>query len=125
MASQSGYQVEETTNALKLTIPLGNLRKQVVWCRHEQSQDGGQRLVRFWSVCGPASEKNAATLLRHNAQLALGAFAFQKLGDQEFIVIQTSVPADSLTLVDVARIIPALAWQADRFEEKLSGEDVF
>ena len=125
IASQSGYQVEGTTNTLKLTVPLGNLRKQVVWCTHEQPQDEGQRIVRFWSVCGPASEKNAAMLLRHNAQLAFGAFAFQKLGNQEFIVIQTSVPAESLTLVDVARIIPALAWQADRFEEKLSGEDVF
>jgi len=125
VVSQSGYAVEEVGNALKVTVPVGDLRKQVVWCGREQSQDGKQRVVRFWSVCGPASEKNAAVLLRHNAQLAFGAFAFQKVDNQEFIVIQTSVLEETLTVVDVARIIPALAWQADRFEEKLTGEDVF
>ncbi|MGQ9563909.1 MAG: SPFH domain-containing protein [Thermogutta sp.] len=125
VANQSGYQVEERPNLLKLTVPLGGLRKQVVWCRHEETEGGGQKMVRFWSVCGPASEQNAAMLLRHNAQLAFGTLAFQKMENQEFIVLQALLPADSLTLVDVARIIPSLAWQADRFEENLSGEDVF
>ncbi len=125
VARQSGYALEEFGNTIKITVPVGNLRKQVVWCSCEQSRDGGQDIVRFWSVCGPASEQNAATLLRHNAQLTFGAFAFQKVNNQELIVIQTSFPANSLTVVDVARIIPALAWQADRFEESLSDQDTF
>lgn len=125
VARQSGYVLEEFGNTLKITVPVGNLRKQVVWCSYEQSREGGQNIVRFWSVCGPASEQNAAMLLRHNAQLTFGAFAFHKVNNQELIVIQMSLPANSLTIVDVARFIPALAWQADRFEESLSDQDIF
>ena len=124
-ASRSGYQVEETADKLKVLVPVGNLRKQIVWCGVYQPQSTGGQVVRFWSVCGPATEKNAVALLRFNAQLAIGAFAYDKLDGQEVIILQTTVPAATMTVFDVARILPALAWQADRVEEQLSGEDIY
>lgn len=124
-AAKSGYLVEEIEGRLKVTVPVGDLRKQIVWCSVAQTKRSEEHVVRFWSVCGPASEKNAATLLRMNSRLALGAFAFEKMDTQELIILHTSLPVATFTVYDVARILPALAWQADRVEEKLSQEDVY
>lgn len=124
-ATKSGYSVEEVDGKLKIAVPVGDLRRQIVWCSLAQAKATEEYVVRFWSVCGPASEKNAATLLRMNSRLAIGAFAFEKVDGQELIILHTSMPAPTLTLYDVARILPALAWQADRVEEKLSQEDVY
>lgn len=125
VATRAGYKVEQVGGRLKILVPVGDLRKQVIWCEVASPEQGGGGVMRLWSVCGPASEKNAAMLLRENAKLSIGAFAFQKIQGQEFIVIQNSMPVEQMSPLDVARILPALAWQADRVEERLSRQDVF
>ena len=62
-------------------------------------------------------------LLRYNAKLVHGAFAFEKVGDHEMVTLQESLLADSLTGPLVSQVLTAIAWQADKIEEKLTGKD--
>jgi hypothetical protein len=52
-----------------------------------------------------------------------GAFAVQKVGDAEMVVIQANQVADMLNVVGVAQVLSAVAWQADQVEEKMAGTD--
>ena len=48
-------------------------------------------IVSFRSTCGPATEQNAQALLRYNTKLVQGAFAFDKIGDREMVVLQATL----------------------------------
>lgn len=123
--TSAGYTLNESGDAMQITVPLGQLRKQMVNVDFVTEADNTGKVVRFWSVCGPATEKNAIPLLRYNARLVYGAFGFRKIQGQDMVVLQATLPAETLVAVDVARVVPAIAWQADRVEEKLTGGDNF
>ena len=121
----SGYALQESGDSWQVTVPVGTLRKQNVTISFGQHDDGGHAMVNFRSTCGPASDQNAAALLRYNTKLVHGAFAFDKVGDHEMIVLQASLLADTLAVPQVSQVIAAIAWQADKVEEKLTGADQF
>jgi hypothetical protein len=50
-----------------------------------------------------------------------GAFAVQNTGSGDIAVVQASQLADTVTPLDVTRVVTAIAWQADKVEEKLLG----
>ncbi len=123
-ADAAGHVVEPHGAGLRITLPVRELRKQVVYAEPvEPTQEHGP-FVRFWSVCGPANERNAAALLRYNARILYGAFAFHKVGNQDMIVLQANVLMEGLTPPEVLRILSAIAWQADAVEQRLTGQDV-
>jgi hypothetical protein len=62
-------------------------------------------------------------LLKFNTQMVLGAFAIQSTPAGEMVVVCTSQLAGTTTPLDVSRTITAIAWQADKVEEKISGGD--
>lgn len=125
VAEAAGYQVRETDQRLDIVVPVGALRKQVVRVACDRRDDQGHPLVTFCSLCGPASERNAMKLLRYNVQMPYGAFAVLREGPGEQIAICATLLAEGLAAFEVARLLPAIAWQADRVEEKLlSGGDV-
>jgi hypothetical protein len=80
-------------------------------------------MVAYWSVCGPASEQNASTLLRYNTETVYGAFAIKKIDGQDKVILQANQLADTLTPVEVSKVLSAIAWQADQVEQKLVGSD--
>ncbi|RMF87179.1 MAG: SPFH domain-containing protein [Planctomycetota bacterium] len=122
----AGYSIVESGESMQITVPIGQLRKQVVHVEFVEGKgDDEANAVRFWSVCGPSSPKNAVALLRYNAKLVYGAFGLRSINGQEMVVLQASLPAATINALDVARIIPAIAWQADRVEQKLTGGDAF
>ncbi|HID74483.1 MAG TPA: SPFH domain-containing protein [Planctomycetaceae bacterium] len=125
VATSAGYELEESAEALRITIPVGSLRKQRVTVEFGQSDEAGHQLVTYWSVCGPAAPDNAVALLRYNAKLAHGAFALRRLDGGEVIVIQANQLAETLDPLEVSRVLSAIAWQADRVEERLVGADEF
>ena len=90
-----------------------------------QHDESGHPVVSFRATCGPATEQNAQALLRYNSKLVHGAFAFEKVGDREMVTLQGSVLADTLTGPLVSQVLTAIAWQADKVEEKLTGSDQF
>jgi membrane protease subunit (stomatin/prohibitin family) len=123
---QSGcYKLDESGDSWQVTVPVGTLRKQLVTVTFGQHDESGHPLVSFRSTCGPATEQNAQALLRYNSKLVHGAFAFEKVGDREMVTLQGSVLADTLTGPLVSQVLTAIAWQADKVEEKLTGADQF
>jgi hypothetical protein len=80
-------------------------------------------IIAYSSTCGPADAKNAMTLLRYNTKMVHGAFAVEKTAAGEMIVVQANQLADTADPLEVTRVITALAWQADKVEEKLIGGD--
>ncbi len=80
-------------------------------------------LISYRSVCGPYTEANAPLLLRFNTQMVAGAFAVENLGSGDMVVVLGNQLADSATPPETLRLITAIAWQADKVEEKLLGTD--
>jgi hypothetical protein len=61
-------------------------------------------------------------LLRYNTTLLHGAFAVENIEGRDMIVLQANVLTNALSALDVPRILNALAWQADKVEETLLGQ---
>jgi hypothetical protein len=121
----SGYALEEQGDAWQVTATIGGLRKQMVTVRFDQKDAQGHAIVTYQSSCGPSNEQTALTLLRYNTKMVHGAFAVQKVGETEMVVIQANQLADMLNVVGVTQVLTAVAWQADQVEEKLMGSDSF
>ena len=51
--------------------------------------------------------------------LVHGAFAVTTVGGQELVVVQANQLVEGLHPLDVTRLLTAVAWQADKVEEKL------
>jgi membrane protease subunit (stomatin/prohibitin family) len=125
VAQAAGYAIQESGDQWEITVPIGGLRRQTVLVDFGRKDHGGHPLVTFRSTCGPASEKNAMALLRYNTQLVHGAFAVEKIGGAEMIVVQANRLAENTDPVGISRVLTAVAWQADKAEEKLLNKDEY
>jgi membrane protease subunit (stomatin/prohibitin family) len=122
VAEASGWKVDKTNADWKLTVPIGSLRKQDVHVRFGGKDEEGHEVIAYSSTCGPASEKNAMSLLRWNTKMLHGAFASEQTPAGEMIVIRANQLADTADPLEITRVITAIAWQADKVEGKLLGE---
>lgn len=125
VASAAGWQVQEAGDAWQIVVPIGALRKQTVIVEFGRKDDEGHDLISMASICGPASEKNAMALLRYNTKMVHGAFAVRATPSGETIVVQANQLADTADALALTRVLTAVAWQADKAEEKLGGGDRF
>jgi membrane protease subunit (stomatin/prohibitin family) len=125
MCQSAGYPIAERGESWDVTVPIGGLRKQIVNVRFDGRDQQGHALVSYRSTCGMLNERNSATLLRYNTQMVYGAFAVEKVGDSEMVVIQANQLADMVTPLGTSQVLNAIAWQADQVEEKLMGSDEF
>ncbi|MBN2577914.1 MAG: SPFH domain-containing protein [Pirellulales bacterium] len=123
VATAAGWKVEDSGDALKITLTVGALRKQAVTVEFGQKDAAGNALVNYWSLCGPFSEKNASLLLQQNATLVQGAFAVRAVGQTPMVVLQANQLAEHLTPPEISRTLSAIAFQADELEQKLVGTD--
>jgi membrane protease subunit (stomatin/prohibitin family) len=121
----AGFQLQESGDAWEVTVPVGTLRKQTVKIDFGKKDDEGHNIVAYSSICGPASEQNSAALLRYNNKLVHGAFAFVETPSGEMVVIQANQLVDTADPITVSRMLTAVAWQADKVEEKLTSGDQF
>jgi hypothetical protein len=64
-------------------------------------------------------------LLRYNTQLVHGAFALENIGGADMVVVQANRLAENTDPLSVSRVLTAVAWQADRAEEKLLNKDEY
>lgn len=117
------WKVEEHGDLWKVTIPIGSLRKQTVVIDFAAKDEEGHSMISYSSTCGPATPQNAMLLLRFNQQMVHGAFAVQKTPSGDMVVVQANQLADTADVLEVTRLVTAVAWQADRAEEKLTGGD--
>lgn len=125
VAQAAGYAIKEAGEVWEITVPVGALRRQTVSVDFSGKDQEGHPLVTFRSTCGPASQTNALALLRYNTQLVHGAFAVANIGGAEMIVVQANRLAENTDPLGVSRVLTAVAWQADKAEEKLLNKDEY
>jgi len=123
VATAADYQFEETDTGLAITVKVSPLRKQVVNVDFARTDREGHAMVNYWSICGPASPKNAMTLLKYNTQMLHGAFAVREVGGREMVVLQSNHLAETTDPLEISRVLAATAWQAAQVEQKLAGGD--
>lgn len=123
VAQSSNWKIEEQGDAWTITVPIGSLRKQAVTVNFAAKDDAGHAMIAYSSICGPATPQNAMLLLRLNQQMVHGAFAVQNTASGDMVVVQANQLADTADVLEVTRLITAVAWQADQAEEKLTGAD--
>jgi hypothetical protein len=93
--------------------------------RFDRKDGSGNSLIACSSVCGPATEENAMTLLRNNGKMVNAAFGIEPTEAGEMVVVESNHLADTTDPLELMRAITSLAWQADRVEEEMGGGDVF
>jgi membrane protease subunit (stomatin/prohibitin family) len=125
VAESGGYTITESGDAWQVSVPIGTLRKQIVTVQFGRQDDTGHPIVSYSSTCGPSNEKNAMALLKYNTQLIHGAFAVADIGGRDMVVIQANQLVGTLDPMAVSRVLTAIAWQADKVEEKLLKGDQF
>jgi hypothetical protein len=123
VAQSSQWQVTETGDQWQIVVPVGPLRKQRITVRFDAKDAEGNAMLSFSSVCGPANNQNAVELLKYNTQMVHGAFAIEPSPAGDIIVIRANQLTATADPLAITRVITAVAWQADRVEEKLLGSD--
>lgn len=123
VAQSSGWQVAETGEQWQLIVPVGPLRKQKVTVQFDAKDAEGNSMLAISSVCGPATSQNAMELLKFNTQMVHGAFAVESSTTGDVIVVRANQLTATADPLAVTKAISAIAWQADKVEEKLSGGD--
>ncbi|MEX1039690.1 MAG: SPFH domain-containing protein [Pirellulaceae bacterium] len=124
VVQSNNWATEENGDDWVVTIPVGTLRKQKVHVTFDLKDEEGHEVIVYHSYCGPATERNAMALLRYNTKMLHGAFAVEATDSGEMITVRSNQLADTADALEVTRVITAIAWQADKVEEKLLGEDM-
>jgi hypothetical protein len=124
-AQAAGWGIEEHGDTWNVKVSIGALRKQTVHVQFGGRDEEGDPIVSFSSTCGAFNERNAAMLLRYNTKMVHGAFAVQNTPAGDMIVVQANQLAGAADPIAVTRVLTAVAWQADKVEERLGGADQF
>ena len=122
MAQKFGWVLEETDkNVYSAVIPLASARRQKVFLELDRKDSDGNRVLGIWSTCGTINPSAAMTVLRNNDSVVHGAFAIRRTSDGEVLVLRSNLLADLTDAGEMAKIVSAIAWQADQVEQQLSG----
>ncbi len=122
MAQQFGWTLEETDqNIYSAIIPLASARRQKVYLELDRKDSDGNRVLGVWSTCGMINPAAAMTVLRNNDTVVHGAFAIRRMPEGEVLVLRSNLLADLTDVGEMAKIVSAIAWQADQVEQQLSG----
>jgi membrane protease subunit (stomatin/prohibitin family) len=122
VAQSSGFHLQESGDQWRITVPVGPLRKQIVSVQFGGKDEEGHAVIAYQSNCGPFAEHHALSLLRYNTKLIHGAFAVVDSASGATLVLRANQLADSADPLEVTRVLTAVAWQADRVEQKLLGD---
>ena len=123
VATSSNWQIQESGDTWQLVVPVGSLRKQMVTVNFASKDADGNNVIAYSSVCGPASPQNAMLLLKFNQQMVHGAFAVHSTPSGDTVVVQANQLAETADPLSITRLITAVAWQADKAEEQMTGGD--
>ncbi len=122
VADSNSWTVEEKdANNWLITISIGSLRRQRVEVAFGEKDSEGDEVVKYISTCGPSSPDNAMMLLQYNSKMVHGAFAIRSTESGDMVVVQANQLVDTMDLLEITRVLSAVAWQADKVEEKLLG----
>lgn len=104
-----------------MTVPLSSSRRQRVFFELNRQDHDGHRILGIWSACGTINPSAAMTVLRNNDSVVYGSFAVKRTDDGEVLVLRLNLIADLTNLGEIAKVVSAIAWQADEIEQQLTG----
>ena len=83
-------RVESQPNRLAVTVSLAGGRAQTVFVEEAEAEAWSMRIVRVYSICGPAEESFFRKALRLNAQVPHGSLAIESLdGVDHFVMLHS------------------------------------
>lgn len=122
LGEKLGWAVQSIDDGrLQLGVTLAASRRQRVFVELDRKDSEGNPLVGIWSPCGAINQAAALTILRNNDSVVHGAFAMKRTDEGEILVLKSNVLASLTNAAELAKIISAIAWQADEVESQLSG----
>ena len=122
IAKQFGWTLDEADkNVFSAIVPLASARRQKVYVELDRKDNDGNRVLGVWSTCGTINPSAAMTVLRNNDAVVHGAFAIRRIQDSDVLILRSNLLADLTDAGEMAKIISAIAWQADQVEQQLSG----
>ena len=122
LATQSNWILETVeTGVCNAIVPLSSSRRQKVTLELDRKDNDGNRVLGIWSTCGTINPAAAMTVLRNNDAIVHGAFAVRRTPEGEVLVLRSNLIADLTNITEIAKVISAVAWQADQVEQQLNG----
>lgn len=122
----AGYERAPSGHGWRLIVPLDADRRQVVYIGHAGTDPDGRPILALVSICGPATDRDARTLLKLNARLVECHFAIKTLRGEEYFVVLENLPVELIDRVDPAALVRRVAETADQLEDRLSrGLDLY
>jgi hypothetical protein len=121
VVKEAGLEYKTTKTGYRVVVPLGDGREQKVHVLFNGHDDDGQDVVSFVSICAPADDRRAMTLLRFNSKLAYAAFAVMPIGGEDHFVVTANQLASTADPDEIRKQLFEVAKRADAVEQKLSG----
>jgi hypothetical protein len=126
LAQGSGFESAPFGHGWRVLVPLHLDRRQAVFLAPAGTAPDGRPVAELVSVCGPANERDARTLLKLNARPVPGRFAIKVLLGEEYFVVVHALEPGASPPEDAAGLILAIAAEADGLEERLTrGRDLY
>lgn len=126
LLARCGFEASPFGHGWRLLVPLHLDRRQAVYVGPAGTDPEGRALVSLVSVCGPANDRDARTLLKLNARPIEGHFAIRMLRGEEYFVFAHALPADAIDGQRAGDLVRRIAREADGLEERLSrGRDIY
>jgi hypothetical protein len=123
---RSGFEGTPSGPGWRLVVPLQLDRQQAVYIGPVGTDPEGRAILALVSVCGPAHERDARTLLKLNARAVEGHFAIKVLRGEEYFIVIHNVAAESIPHLDPGGLVRRVAEAADGLEDRLSrGRDLY
>jgi hypothetical protein len=126
LVARSGYDATPARHGWRLVVPLQLDRRQAVYIGYAGTDPEGRAILALVSVCGPATDRDARLLLKHNARAVEGHFAIKVLRGEEYFVVIHNLAAAAAADLDAAGLVRRIALIADSLEDRLSrGRDLY
>ncbi len=104
-----------------LSLPGDRLQEVVI----EGTEDGDERHLTVFSVCGPADPSYYSYALELNGQLTYGSISIHHVLGAPMFVMSRTFPRDSVRAEDVRDALIEIARRSDHIEKKLTRLDQY
>ena len=119
IARQANYAIRSTDERWRIQVSLSDGRSQNVLLSVGEQDDDGEEMLRFLSMCGAATDKNALPLLKMSGRSPYCAFAVRKVGTQDAFVVTGTLPAGSAGRESIGKMLLSVASRADQVEKRI------
>jgi len=107
----------------ELQVELPDARRQRLYIETSDHRTH-ERLLMIYSVCCPAEPGYYEQALRLNAEISHGGFALKEVdGELKFVMMDT-YPRATVDVDEVRKSVLEVAYRADEFEMRLTGQDL-